>query len=163
MIFNHNIVERSRRLIFDEGFQNTNVVGGWEDTDTFTSEDNLAIGETISIQDVSGANPRVCSTKAIDVTNIKSINFRLHDIATNVSVLADVYIGLCKVNTFSGIADALNNTNRYKAVHYNDANVFVPETVLTLDVSDYIGEYYIFITFNGWAGDILQISRIWTE
>ena len=105
----------------------------------------------------------LCKEHTYILTNIKSINFRLHDIATNVSVLADVYIGLCKVNTFSGIADALNNTNRYKAVHYNDANVFVPETVLTLDVSDYIGEYYIFITFNGWAGDILQISRIWTE
>ena len=159
MIFNNNFVQRSNRIFFEKGFQNSDIVGEWVHLAS-----GATIGKTIHFEAVNGTNtqtnPRICTGKPIDVTNIDAIRIRIAEL-TKEYPDAFVGIGICSEKTFNSASSPLKR----KEVKYSDAANTVTNRLVPLDVSDVTGEYYFFIEFyiNGSPNSAsMDVEKIWT-
>lgn len=180
MIFNHNIVQRSKRLLFDNGYQTPEVTGGWNVTvnSHHIGDDETRIGETLHLyahgQIVTGQPTvgRIDTVEKIDLTNKNMLHFKVNisgvrttkdccDFVYAVTSVSedDAWIpSYIRVGSFSGPTD-------FEAIRS-----FSHEGVLTLDVSTLSEEYYIALVTRFRSGQAdagtyaymtVDVERIW--
>lgn len=190
MIFNHNIAQRSDRIIFDNGYTHEKLGGGffW----SFGGVDENArpiIGDTIRLYadgrtDLEiGAYSLVYLKKSVDLTNVKRIHVKCEcEVWCTKEYVPYLNIGVFEENTNSGHYTDLNGNYSVKATRFPvipDTSVVAPnqtyhtswekDTPMTLDVSDLDGEYKFAIAAVAYPGNkdvkpiTADIYRIWLE
>jgi hypothetical protein len=162
MIFNNNFVQRSNRIFFEKGFQNSDIVGEWVHLAS-----GATIGKTLHFEAFNGyvdgyysqTNPRICTGKPIDVTNLNEIRIRIEELTKELPD-AFVGIGICSEKTFNSASSPLKR----KEVRFSDAANTVTNRLISLDVSDMTGEYYFYIEFSisgSQNSASMDIEKLW--
>lgn len=189
MIFNHNIVQRSDRILFDNGYIHEKIGGkfSWSYGGT---DDNARpiIGETIKLY----ANPKadteiisdstVYKAKTIDLTNVNRINVQCEcELWYTKGYTPYLNIGVFDKNANFGYYTDLGGIYSVKATKFegspntsglvanqNYLASLTKDAPITLDVSDLDGEYKFAISAvarpNKYVKPITTyIYRIWLE
>jgi hypothetical protein len=174
MLFNNNIIERSKRFLSDKGFK-----GGWIDLSDKPADNPtvvVKIGETIRMVerlpaiplDPSGYNPdigynrlRVCCEKKVNLTNLNAIHFKLDKHNAIKPQGAFCFVGFCEEPTYKSISSSFG-TDKSLKVSFES----IESQRITLDVSNLTGEYHLYITHainHNPNFSELEISRIWID
>lgn len=175
MIFNHNIVQRSKRLLFDNGYQNP-VTGGWRVVVLKDGNGNPVtnvgtIGETIEVHCRGTANNKIVMQNKIDLTNITTLHCKVSVDGTYTK--DDTCVFLCGVGSSfeddaelhdfvkaAGVGGSVGSATESDRIYG-----YTTDTVCTLDVSDLSGEYYIAVaTRKSKSGNLridAAVERIW--
>lgn len=131
---------------FKDGNQCTDVTGGWT-TDGWGNAGTVNVGSTIVLSAATNQAARIGTVKPVDLTNVNKIW------CDSPNGMNGKYYGgyLC-----------IKNTKDQPGNPFRSAIVNAPGKV-SLDVSAYSGNYYIYVYAYGGGESYLDIRAIWAE
>lgn len=147
----------SKKLLFLNGKQNIPVTGGWEcyELQNIDGVHDFDIGETLCVRGHYGTDSTyypttiVGTVNAIDLTNVKSIHFRILNLyAESPAVGQRAWrVGVASAETVESYLARYGDSAKFIACR--DSQTYTGQGyesgVYTLDVSGLVGNYYVFL------------------
>jgi hypothetical protein len=174
MIFNQNITERSRRILFDNGFC---LIDREVCKNKTSDKADASIGKTLYacghyLSNSEGYEDRaiICTVDPVDITNISEIAFFVEQTQGTrpraywrLGVANAESVDNSQVGKYVGISNAHNDP-----INSETLNRYTEEpSEVRVDVSDLAGDYYIYIYATGSGSDYyndakVSVSEVWT-
>ncbi len=149
----NEFVQEEKIYLYFRGKDNTDLTGGYiernQGPDSQISFKNDKIYMNLKVS--SDIGRKLFTKKKIDITNYKQLRILYNATAQSSDVYNTIGLGIADANTSYTTPATKSNTDR---------GLKIEETILTLDISDIKGEYYIYIS----AGSLKPyIYEIWLE